>query len=59
MLCPLCCGRRLFYFQGQLLPCPDCDGQGEIYCCDGLQEQPDKKAALTGDENMPQPKEDE
>ncbi len=39
MLCPLCNGRRLFFFQGQLVPCPECDGQGEIHCCDGLQEQ--------------------
>ena len=42
MLCPLCQGRRLFLFQGQLVPCPECEGQGEIYCCDGLQEQPEE-----------------
>ena len=42
MLCPTCHGRRLFYFQGQLVPCPDCEGQGEIHCCDGLQEQADE-----------------
>jgi hypothetical protein len=41
MLCPLCHGRRLFLLQGQLVPCPECEGQGEIYCCDGLQEQPE------------------
>jgi hypothetical protein len=39
MLCPLCNGRRLFFFQGQLIPCPECEGQGDIHCCDGLQEQ--------------------
>ena len=41
MLCPICHGRRLFLFQGQLVPCPECEGHGEIHCCDGLQEQPD------------------
>jgi hypothetical protein len=46
MLCPLCNGRRLFFFQGQLIPCPECEGQGEIHCCDGLQEQ-------TGDSDTP------
>lgn len=40
MLCPLCHGHRLFFYQGQLVPCPECEGQGEIHCCDGLQEQP-------------------
>jgi hypothetical protein len=44
MLCPFCHGRRLFYFQGQLIPCPECQGHGEIHCCDGLQEQPDDTA---------------
>ena len=39
MLCPLGHGRRLFYFQGQLIPCPECEGHGEIHCCDGLPEQ--------------------
>jgi DnaJ-class molecular chaperone len=45
MLCPTCHGRRLFYFQGQLVPCPDCEGQGTIHCCDGLQEQTDQPAS--------------
>jgi hypothetical protein len=48
MLCPTCHGRRLFYFQGQLVPCPDCEGQGEIHCCDGLQEQADETATPDG-----------
>lgn len=43
MICPLCNGRRLFFFQGQLVPCPECDGQGEIHCCDGLREQPEER----------------
>jgi len=41
MLCPTCHGHRLFYYQGQLVPCPECEGQGQIHCCDGLQEQAD------------------
>ena len=49
MLCPLCNGRRLFFFQGQLIPCPECDGQGEIHCCDGLQEQTSESATQTAD----------
>jgi hypothetical protein len=51
MICPLCQGRRLFLVHGQLIPCPECEGQGEIYCCDGLQEQPtppDEKAEPPG-----------
>ena len=44
MLCPLCHGRRLFLIHGQLLPCPECEGHGEIHCCDALQEQPDDMA---------------
>jgi hypothetical protein len=44
MLCPLCHGHRLFYIHGQLAPCPECEGQGEIHCCDGLREQPEEMA---------------
>ncbi len=55
MLCPTCHGRRLFYFQGQLVPCPDCEGQGEIHCCDGLQEQTDE----TSDTGLNECKQDE
>jgi hypothetical protein len=60
MLCPLCHGHRLFFYQGQLLPCPECEGQGEIHCCDGLQEQADDSAdganAPPGAEvDLPQP----
>jgi len=49
MLCPTCFGHRLFYFQGRYLPCPDCEGHGEIHCCDGLQEQPEPLAAPAGE----------
>lgn len=44
MLCPLCHGHRFFFYHGQLVPCPECEGQGEIHCCDGLQEQPEQDA---------------
>ncbi len=40
MLCPVCYGRRLVVIQGRLVPCPECAGQGEMHCCEGLQEQP-------------------
>jgi hypothetical protein len=51
MICPLCQGRRLFFVHGQLLPCPECEGHGEIHCCDGLQEQteaPEPPASPSG-----------
>lgn len=50
MLCPLCHGHRLFSYQGQLLPCPECEGHGEIHCCDGLQEQPDESELRKGEQ---------
>jgi hypothetical protein len=46
MLCPICFGHRLFFFQGHLLPCPECEGFGEIHCCDGLQAQPFEEELL-------------
>jgi hypothetical protein len=27
--------------QYELIPCPDCGGQGIAHCCDGICEQPD------------------
>jgi hypothetical protein len=27
--------------QYDLIPCPDCGGQGIAHCCDGICEQPD------------------
>jgi hypothetical protein len=41
MLCPRCHGTHVILVNGSRLPCPDCQGVGEIHCCDGLQEQPD------------------
>jgi hypothetical protein len=41
MLCPRCHGTHVIVVNGQRRPCPDCQGMGEIHCCDGLQEQPD------------------
>lgn len=46
MICPLCHGHRLFLVHGQLVPCPECEGHGEIHCCDGLQEQADESEKL-------------
>ncbi|MBI1831759.1 MAG: hypothetical protein HYR84_09950 [Planctomycetes bacterium] len=53
MLCPLCHGRRLFYVNGQLVPCPECEGHGEIHCCDGLQEQPEEAPSEERDDEKP------
>lgn len=52
MLCPLCYGKRLLIVNGQVLPCPECQGQGEMHCCEGLQEQPEAAPP----ENPPVPK---
>lgn len=60
MLCPLCHGHRLLFYHGQLLPCPECEGHGEIHCCDGLQEQPsDEPPAETEADETPEPPSEE
>ena len=41
MLCPRCHGTHVIVEAGQPRPCPECQGMGEIHCCDGLTEQPD------------------
>jgi hypothetical protein len=41
MLCRHCHGRHVVIVQGRMQPCSQCEGLGEIHCCDGLQEQPD------------------
>jgi hypothetical protein len=41
MLCPRCHGTHVILVNGQRLPCPECQGVGQIHCCDGLTEQPD------------------
>jgi hypothetical protein len=28
-----------------MVPCPDCGGQGIAHCCDGICEQPERSAA--------------
>ena len=55
MLCPTCHGHRLFFYMGQLVPCPECEGHGEIHCCDGLQEQSEDgtKAPPDADQDPP------
>src|SRR5262245_38238194 len=40
MLCPHCHGRRTITDKGPPAPCPECEGRGEIHCCEGLQSQP-------------------
>jgi hypothetical protein len=40
MLCPNCHGRRTITDEGPPAPCPECEGRGEIHCCEGLQAQP-------------------
>jgi hypothetical protein len=29
---------------GEMIPCPDCGGQGIAHCCDGICEQPESSA---------------
>jgi hypothetical protein len=41
MLCSCCHGQHFVIRAGQMLPCPECGGIGEIHCCDGLTAQPD------------------
>ena len=41
MLCPSCHGRHFVVRVGQVIPCPECGGLGEIHCCDGLAAQPE------------------
>jgi hypothetical protein len=41
MICERCQGKGGFIYHlyglPQLFPCPDCEGSGIGYCCDGLQ----------------------
>lgn len=39
MICPRCFGKHVEVADGAMAPCPECGGQGELHCCDGLQEQ--------------------
>jgi hypothetical protein len=41
MLCTCCHGQHFVIRSGQLMPCPECGGVGEVHCCDGLTAQPD------------------
>ena len=41
MLCHVCHGRHFIIVDGRQVPCPECEGFGELHCCDGLTEQPD------------------
>jgi hypothetical protein len=34
-------GRQRADGQEEMIPCPDCGGQGIGHCCDGICEQPD------------------
>lgn len=58
MLCPRCHGTHVILVNGLRRPCPECQGMGEVHCCDGLQEQPGQDpgpadAAPTGGEKSP------
>ena len=41
MLCSSCHGQHFVIRGGQMVPCMECGGVGEIHCCDGLTAQPD------------------
>jgi hypothetical protein len=38
MLCPVCHGTKLRKEATAITPCPECEGRGEIHCCEGLVE---------------------
>lgn len=52
MICMTCCGEGWVWpgnlYEGDPEPCPDCDGCGLAYCCEGERAQPE-------DENAAQP----
>ena len=50
MLCSCCHGRHFVIQGGQVAPCPECGGMGEIHCCDGLTAQPENPRVLSGEE---------
>jgi hypothetical protein len=41
MLCSHCHGRHVTFVDGQVRPCEECGGLGEVHCCEGLQAQPE------------------
>src|SRR6476661_2044071 len=41
MLCMKCHGTRTIQVEGKAVPCPECEGRGEIHCCEGLVTQPE------------------
>jgi hypothetical protein len=60
MLCPCCHGQHFVIRGGQLAPCPECGGMGEIHCCDGLTSQAESSRSgcvlrTTTGEEEPQP----
>lgn len=58
MICPKCQGTKtiIHYYVGlgtfADLPCPECDGSGIAYCCEGHQEAPRPEDGVDG---SPQP----
>jgi hypothetical protein len=40
MLCPVCHGTRVAPGVYPPRPCPECQGMGEVHCCEGLVAQP-------------------
>ena len=36
MVCHSCHGQHWVLRSGQMMPCPECGGLGEIHCCEGL-----------------------
>ena len=41
MVCHSCHGQHWVLRGGQMMPCPECGGLGEVHCCDGLVAQQD------------------
>ena len=41
MVCHQCHGQHWVIRGGQMCPCPECGGLGEVHCCEGLVAQRD------------------
>ena len=41
MVCQQCHGQHWVIRSGQMCPCPECGGLGEVHCCEGLVAQPE------------------
>ena len=53
MVCHQCHGQHWVIRAGQMCPCPECGGVGEIHCCEGLVVQQEGGRHAPGVEAVP------